>query len=64
MEPIVLVGAIIVMFGLWQELGPVAQRIVTAISNRLSHAKINLSTYRPAPVLSSRYMAGAQKIAK
>ena len=33
MEPIVLVGAIIVIFGLWQELEPLAQRIVTAISN-------------------------------
>jgi hypothetical protein len=64
MEPIVLVGAIIVMFGLWQELEPVTQRIVTAISNRLYYAKFNLSTYRPAPILSSRYMAGAQKTAK
>ena len=33
MEPIVLVGAIIVVFGLWQELEPVVKRSFTAISN-------------------------------
>lgn len=33
MEPIVLVGAMIVIFGLWQEAGPVLQRITRAISN-------------------------------
>ena len=32
MEPIVLVGAIIVIFGLWQEMAPAIQRIGTAIS--------------------------------
>lgn len=33
MEPIVLVGAIIVAFGLWLELWPVIQRIGSTISN-------------------------------
>lgn len=33
MEPIVLVGAIIVIFGLWQEVEPVVMRSAAAISN-------------------------------
>lgn len=41
MEPIVLVGAIIVIFGLWQELEPVAQRIVTAISSSCIMLKLS-----------------------
>jgi hypothetical protein len=50
MEPIVLVGAIIVMFGLWQELEPVTQRIVTAITASSITTKLTSTSHHTQPM--------------
>lgn len=42
MEPIVLFGVIILIFGLWQEFGPIIQRVCNAISN--CHCVIKLAS--------------------
>ncbi len=40
MEPIVLVGAVIVIFGLWQEVKPVMQQVCKVIATSRTMAKL------------------------
>ena len=40
MEPIVLMGAIIVIFGLWQEVKPVLQQVYKALATSSALTKL------------------------
>lgn len=49
MEPIVLFGVIILVFGLWQEFGPIIQRVCNAISNSTSMMKLASALKEQSP---------------